>query len=248
MAALRGQINRALRNAGHDRVRFFRVQRGPDEVLLGVQVHLLAETGVAAEAYVADRARLVIDLEALVLRIVFEDGVHLAGGERRPLPAGGVPLSLSRSGAAHLCADLGGIAEQRGNLPPEPVAEPARDRSSLSSREKEVWIERINTLLALADPAEKLRCIDLRDVIGGEFHDTVLLGYARGFLLDRTFTASAMTFETDEVTGLVHLCLKGGTLERRGRTVPLREDGYRLVLLGVKPEDAARLVPGEAPR
>jgi hypothetical protein len=249
MAALRNTLNRALRNAGHDRVRFFRVQAGSGTELAGVQVHVLGENGVAAEAYDADRVRIVLDLEHLMMNLTFEDGVHLAGGQRHPLPPEGLSLGLSRAAAVALCGELGGLAEQRGNLPPEPPPDPRpRSDSALFAFEREEWLERLNSVLSLADPSEKLRCIGVGDLMPEGFQDVMLLGYSRGFLLDRTFQAREAVFELDETSGTVTLCLKAGTLERKGRTVPLREEGYRLLLPGVKPEEAAKLLLGRVHR
>jgi hypothetical protein len=241
MLKLRQKINSALTAAGHPEVRVFRIRVADGPRLRGVQVHRFGGEGLPVEAWLAEELLLELNLgrPELVLRLT--DGVLLVEGRREPLPEGGVPLGLGREETLRLMSELAEVVQLTGSLAADPATtRPVRPSSWFSSEQRDEWVARLNELLGRADPGHRMSCLSLGGVVDGAFRDVMLLGYARGLLLDQVLSARSMVIECTP-GGSVQLVLRDGTLDRDGRKVELPADGYRVVLPGVPGEQARAL-------
>jgi len=239
-------MRRCLDAEGYQDLRLLRASAIDNFELHDVEFLDVERGSPAAELVVAARMTMTLDRAKGRLLLRFRDGARRAHGVRRELPDEGFELQLTVAEGRMWEAQLPYIVRASGVYPES--ARQARRRPTLDNVTRIQWIERLDLLLARAGTDVQLRVSGFLGLEGGIFRDVRVLGYDRGKLLSLHADCAQMAIEIDERAGVVSLLLRDGTLRRDGTESTIGEQGYRMLLPDVTPEQATALMLGMVAR
>jgi hypothetical protein len=222
-------------------LRFLGARALVDQVLHDVELIDVAAGDAGTEVIVAARMTAVLDRERAVLTLRFEDGSRQQDGNRAALPAAGLEKRLSPVTGRLWEQRLPYLVSAHGEYPLS-ASETAQDR--LDGGTRNLWIERLDALLAAAGTEARLRVGDFRALGDHRFLDARVYGYNDGKLLVLTAECRDLAIEVDERAGIVSLLLRDGALHQRGGLSTISPDGYRMLLPHVTPRRASDAMLG----
>lgn len=234
-------LNELLRADGHAGARFLSARSIDAHELEGVELIDADPKSLTTTVYLARRATLELDRATAAVVARLEGGQMLRAGAAEPLPEDGLAITFAGVNGSewerrlpHLVRPVGEYAEVIPATAPPPL-DPVTERG---------WQERVANLLDRAGTELTWDLARFRGLAEGRFANVLLLGYDAGRRLAASAEARSLEVVVDRAADAVFVELRDGILRTAGGDTTIPQNGYRILLPELRPDQAIDVMMG----
>ena len=228
---------------GHPALRFLNARSlGDDRVLTDVEILDQDVRSMQVTVYLARELRAVLDRARARVELRLRDGAVVRNGSREPFGPEGWIVTIEGVEGAAWEEELPMLITAEGAYPApdQPNSRPQR----LDGQTLELWRDRLNSLLGLAQGPRTWRLERCEGLDGASFTGALLVGLAPGRRIEESAEVARATIVADKRKDLVELVLEEGILRQRGGETRIAASGYRVLLAGVTARQAIDAMMG----